>query len=196
MLLARGLGANAFGLVFSDLSSVYFNEPLENLISYLKAFKKLGKVKLSKVKCEDVLKMVNEIGYQIFHLELVCLRESLNLTEVAVKCPNLQILEIYYSMAVHVSSPINFNFPCLQKLVIYCTDVHGFDSQQVCYIYKDAFNNYSKRFLEARSKINCQRNLSHFGPKITKPTYYKNLIAKPDDGACNREPESKQMLDP
>ena len=75
--------------------------------------------------------MTEQIGIQLLHLELVCLRESLDLTQVAIHCPNLQTLEVYYSMAVHVSSPINFLFRHLQKLIIYSTDILGPDAQQV-----------------------------------------------------------------
>ena len=69
--------------------------------------------------------------FQLQHLELVCLRESLDLAQVARQCPNLQILEIYYSQAVHVSSPIDFRFGKLDKLIIYSTDILGPDAQQV-----------------------------------------------------------------
>ena len=75
--------------------------------------------------------MAEQIGIQLVHLELVCLRESLDLTQVAHQCPNIQILEIYYSMAVHVSSPDNFQFKNLQKLIIYSTDVVGPNAQKV-----------------------------------------------------------------
>ena len=75
--------------------------------------------------------MAEQIGIQLVHLELVCLRESLDLTQVARQCPNIQILEIYYSMAVHVSSPDNFQFKNLQKLIIYSTDVVGPNAQKV-----------------------------------------------------------------
>ena len=69
--------------------------------------------------------------FQLQHLELVCLRESLDLAQVARQCPNLQILEIYYSQAVHVSSPTDFRFGKLDKLIIYSTDILGPDAQQV-----------------------------------------------------------------
>ena len=113
---------------------MYLNEPLDNLITYLKSLKKLRKLKLSKVKADDVHRLLELMGSQIFHLELVCLRESLDLTQIAISCPNLQNLEIYYSMAVHVSSPLNFQFPKLQKFIIYCTEIHRVDSQAVSLI--------------------------------------------------------------
>ena len=116
---------------FSELCSIYFNEPLSHLLRHLSPFKQLRKIKLSKVPCYDVHIMTEQIGIQLLHLELVCLRESLDLTQVAIQCPNLQTLEVYYSMAVHVSSPINFQFRHLQKLIIYSTDILGPDAQQV-----------------------------------------------------------------
>ena len=87
--------------------------------------------------------MAEQIGIQLVHLELVCLRESLDLTQVAHQCPNIQILEIYYSMAVHVSSPDNFQFKNLQKLIIYSTDVVGPNAQKVSNDNFATFEGYS-----------------------------------------------------
>ena len=115
----------------SDLQSVYLNSPIHGLMKHLTNFPKLRKVKLSKVQSEDVEEMVERIGNQLLHLELVCLRGSLNLSPIASKCSQLRILEIFYSMGVHVSTPLNFQFPNLTKLVIYSTEIHGFDAQQV-----------------------------------------------------------------
>ena len=76
------------------------------------------------------------IGNGLIHIELVCIRGSLNLSVIASKCPQLKILEIFYSMAVHVSTPLNFRFPKLHKLIIYSTDIHGFDAQQVLFSFR------------------------------------------------------------
>ena len=89
---------------------------------------------MSKVNSEDVEDLVTCIGNGLIHIELVCIRGSLNLSVIASKCPQLKILEIFYSMAVHVSTPLNFRFPKLHKLIIYSTDIHGFDAQQVLHI--------------------------------------------------------------
>lgn len=95
----------------------------------LKSLKRLVKVKLSKVSCEETLQMAEKMNSRILHLELVCMRESLDLSKLAVFCPNLQSLEIYYSMGVHLSTQAQFGL--LQKLVIYCTEIRGFDTQKV-----------------------------------------------------------------
>ena len=121
---------------FSDLQSVYFNSPIKGLLKHLSVFSKLKKVKLSKVNSEDVEDLVTCIGNGLIHIELVCIRGSLNLSVIASKCPQLKILEIFYSMAVHVSTPLNFRFPKLHKLIIYSTDIHGFDAQQVLFSFR------------------------------------------------------------
>ena len=104
---------------------------MKGLFKHFKQFSKIRKIKLSKVNNDDLEDIIDGIGSQIFHMELVCIRGSLDLVPIAAKCSQLKILEIFYSMAVHVSTPVNFIFPKLQKLVIYSTDIHGFDTQQV-----------------------------------------------------------------
>ena len=113
-----------------DLCSIFLNDPIKNLVKHLTTFKRLFKLKLSKVSAEDIHEMLeqNNGNWDIRHLEFVCLRESLDLTKIARFCPNLRFLEIFYSMSVHVSCP--FNIPSLQKLTIYCTEIRGFDAQQ------------------------------------------------------------------
>jgi len=95
----------------------------------------LRKLKLSKVNCDDL----NEVfdlaggggGVSLTSLEIVNGRGSLDLTQVAKACHNLQSLEIYYSMAVHVSRPLDLNFPALKRLSVYSTDVRGNYSQSI-----------------------------------------------------------------
>ena len=116
---------------FTDLNFIFLNEPAKNLIKYLKPLKGLRKIKLSKVNCEEIHELLEVMGEKLTSLEFVCLRESLNLSAIAQSCPNLLSLEVYYSMSVHVASPLNFKFAMLQKLVIYSTDIRGFDTQQV-----------------------------------------------------------------
>ena len=116
-----------------DLCSIFLNDPAQNLVKHLASFKRLYKLKLSKVNAEDIHDMLEQMkNCDIRHLELVCLRESLDLTKIAQFCPNLRFLEIFYSMSVHVSCP--FNFPALQKLTIYCTEIRGFDAQQDIFV--------------------------------------------------------------
>ena len=112
-----------------DLCSIFLNEPVRNLVKHLVQFKRLYKLKLSKVGAEDIHDMLDQNQrWDIRHLELVCLRESLDLAKIAQFCPQLRFLEIFYSMSVHVSCP--FSMPMLQKLTIYCTEIRGFDAQQ------------------------------------------------------------------
>ena len=49
----------------------------------------------SKVQSEDVEEMVERIGNQLLHLELVCLRGSLNLSPIASKCSQLRIRRFF-----------------------------------------------------------------------------------------------------
>ena len=117
-----------------DLCSIYFNEPNQNTLKYLKPFKNLRKLKVSKAKSTEVHEMLEIIGARILQLELVCLRESLDLKWIAGNCSNLHSFECYYSMGIHLSSTANFVFPKLKKLTVYCTEIHGFTTAQVSLI--------------------------------------------------------------
>lgn len=116
---------------FPDLFSIFLDDPNKEIVKYLYGFMELRQLKLSKVNCDEIHVLLENLGSQLQKIEFVCLRQSLNLSLVASSCPQLQSLEVYYSMAVHVSSPLGFTFPLLQKLVIYNTNIHGFDTQQV-----------------------------------------------------------------
>lgn len=108
-----------------DLCSMYLDGPQRDVIKYLHGFPRLRHIKVSKVNCDELHESLEKCGHRLTQLELVCARESLDLTTTAKLCPMLQSLEVYYSTSVHVSSDVDFTFPHLEKLIVYCTDVRG-----------------------------------------------------------------------
>ena len=75
---------------------------------------KLKKLKVSKVSCHELNDLFEADHWGLVSLELINGRDSLDLYQVARSCYHLQSLEIYYSMAVHVSKPLELHFPSLK----------------------------------------------------------------------------------
>ena len=78
---------------------------------------KLKKLKVSKVSCRELNDLFEAGHWGLVSLELINGRDSLDLYQVARSCYHLQSLEIYYSMAVHVSKPMELHFPSLKVCV-------------------------------------------------------------------------------
>ena len=66
---------------------------MKGLFKHFKQFSKIRKIKLSKVNNDDLEDIIDGIGAQIFHMELVCIRGTLDLVPIATKCSQLKILE-------------------------------------------------------------------------------------------------------
>ena len=84
-------------------------------------FKKLTKIKLSRVKDDDFHLALEKLP-GLISIELVNARGSIDLNAIAVGCKRLETLQIYYSKSVHVSSGRELDFPKLRKLTIYDTE--------------------------------------------------------------------------
>jgi len=112
-----------------DLVHVFLDTPARGVTTdLLKRADKLRKLKVSKLDCEELNQVFDSYAAgtcRLQSLEVVNGRGSLDLYQVGRACYNLQSLEIYYSMAVHVSKPLELRFPTLKKLTIYSTDVRG-----------------------------------------------------------------------
>ena len=55
---------------------VYFNSPTKGLFKHFQQFSKMRKIKLSKVNNDDLEEIIDGIGQQFYHMELVCIRHS------------------------------------------------------------------------------------------------------------------------
>ena len=110
-----------------ELVHVFLDTPDKFVVTdLLKKCPNVRKLKVSKVLCDELNEMFELGGHsRLTSLEIVNGRGSLDLYQVAKSCYNLQSLEIYYSMAVHVSKPAELQFPSLKKMSVYCTDVRG-----------------------------------------------------------------------
>ena len=89
----------------------------------LDKFQHLRKLKFNKVRFEDLLETTKLLRQQITMIELVAAHGTLDLGLLSEHCPNLTVLEIYYSKSVISKGSVKFNR--LKKCVIYCTDISG-----------------------------------------------------------------------
>ena len=89
----------------------------------LDKFQHLRKLKFNKVRFEELLETTKLLRQQITMIELVAAHGTLDLGLLSEHCPNLTVLEIYYSKSV--TSQRSAKFKMLKKCVIYCTDISG-----------------------------------------------------------------------
>ena len=89
----------------------------------LDKFQHLRKLKFNKVTFEELLETTKLLRQQITMIELVAAHGTLDLGLLSEHCPNLTVLEIYYSKSV--VSQRSVKFQRLKKCVIYCTDISG-----------------------------------------------------------------------
>ena len=83
----------------------------------------MRKLKFNKVTFEQLLETTKLLRNQITMIEVVAAHGTLDLGLLSEHCPNLTVLEIYYSKSVISRSRVKFTR--LKKCVIYCTDLSG-----------------------------------------------------------------------
>ena len=106
-----------------ELRTIFLDNPEQEVLSKLDKFQHLRKLKFNKVSFEELLETTKLLRNQITMIELVAAHGTLDLGLLSEHCPNLTVLEIYYSKSVISLSRVKFDR--LKKCVVYCTDLSG-----------------------------------------------------------------------
>ncbi|XP_040569231.1 uncharacterized protein [Lepeophtheirus salmonis] len=118
--------------ILPDLIGCFLYNPEDAVLKYLHSFKALKKLKVSKTKASLLQESLEKLGSQgLMELECINLRENLDLSIVAQTCPDLTVLEIFYSRGVMVSSFENFKFNRMKKISIYCTEIPSYSCRPI-----------------------------------------------------------------
>ena len=106
-----------------DLATIFLDNPRPEVLKMLDQFDRLRKLKFNKVTFEQLVETVSLLRKQITIIETVASHGTLDLGLLSQHCPDLEVLEIYYSHNVISKSAVKFDQ--LRKCVIYCTDLSG-----------------------------------------------------------------------
>lgn len=106
-----------------ELRTIFLDNPEQGVLCMLDKFQHLRKLKFNKVTFEQLLDTTKLLRKQITMIELVAAHGTLDLGLLSEHCPNLAVLEIFYSKNVISKTSAKFNR--LKKCVIYCTDISG-----------------------------------------------------------------------
>ena len=106
-----------------ELRTIFLDNPEQEVLSKLDKFQHLRKLKFNKVSFEELLETTKLLRNQITMIELVAAHGTLDLGLLSEHCPNLTVLEIYYSKSVISLSRVKFDR--LKKCVIYSSDLSG-----------------------------------------------------------------------
>ena len=106
-----------------ELRTIFLDNPEQEVLCKLETFQHLRKLKFNKVTFEQLLDTTKLLRKQITDIELVAAHGTLDLGLLSEHCPNLTVLEIYYSKSLISVSSVKFQR--LKKCVIYCTDLSG-----------------------------------------------------------------------
>ena len=92
-----------------ELRTIFLDNPEQGALSMLDKFQHLRKLKFNKVRFEELLETTKLLRQQITMIELVAAHGTLDLGLLSEHCPNLAVLEIYYSKTVLSKSCAKFN---------------------------------------------------------------------------------------